>query len=114
SEVAPPRSDRLREEAEAVRRTRQSLRAGDTSAALRELERIAALIPDGPLEEEREVLAIETYLASGRTESATHRAERFLLERPQSMHTARVRAIVEHTRGGIRPKEDAAGNRADP
>ena len=107
--VAPPiPADGLREEAEAVRKVRQSLRAGDPPAALRELERIAARMPNGPLEEEREVLTIEALRASGSTEAARRRADRFLFERPQSMHVARVRAIAGTATDAADPNKGAA------
>lgn len=86
-------ADRLRIEADAVRKTRQLLRDGDSRAALAELDRVAKLVPNGPLEEEREVLAIEALAKSGNADLAHHRADAFLFEHPQSVHAARVRAF---------------------
>jgi hypothetical protein len=85
---------RLREEAEGVRKVRQLLREKSSVAALTELDRLARLFPAGPLEEEREVLTIEALAASGRGDVARRRAERFLFERPQSVHAARVRGLA--------------------
>ena len=76
-----------------MRRVRQLLREKQARAALAELDRLAALVPNGPLEEEREVLTIEALAASGSSDAARRRADRFLFERPQSVHAARVRAI---------------------
>lgn len=87
--------DRLREEAEGVKRARQHLRDKNPGAALAELDRLAKLVPAGPLAEEREVLTIEALAASGDREGARRRAERFLFERPNSVHAARVRAFTE-------------------
>jgi outer membrane protein assembly factor BamD (BamD/ComL family) len=91
--ASPSAADRLREEAEGVRQVRQLLREKNASAALAELDRLAQRMPNGPLEEEREVLAIEALAASGSGEAAGRRADRFLFERPQSVHAARVRAL---------------------
>jgi RNA polymerase sigma-70 factor (ECF subfamily) len=91
--AAPLTADRLREEAEGVRKVRQLLREKNASAALAELDRLAKLVPNGPLEEEREVLSIEALAASGDRAAARRRAERFLFERPQSVHAARVRSF---------------------
>jgi hypothetical protein len=91
--AASAAADRLREEAEGVRRVRQLLREKNATAALAELDRLAKRMPNGPLEEEREVLTIEALAASGSSEAARRRAERFLFERPQSVHAARVRAL---------------------
>jgi hypothetical protein len=95
SAPAAPQSsaDRLREESEGVRRARQLLREKNPTAALAELDRLARRYPAGPLEEEREVLTIEGLASAGRTDEARRRADRFLMERPQSVHAARVREI---------------------
>jgi predicted lipid-binding transport protein (Tim44 family) len=85
-------ADRLREEAEGVRKVRLLLREKNAPAALAELDRLAKLVPNGPLEEEREVLTIEALASAGNTDAARRRAERFLFERPTSVHAARVRA----------------------
>lgn len=87
--------DRLRQEAEGVRRARQLLREKNPGGALAELDRLAKLVPAGPLAEEREVLTIEATAASGDKEGARRRAERFLFERPNSVHASRVRAFTE-------------------
>lgn len=95
--VAPPASvtaaDRLREETDGVRRARKSLREGDTRAALAELDGLDRKFPAGLLEEEREVLRVEALFAA-KDPSASRRAERFLLERPQSVHVARIKALL--------------------
>lgn len=92
---APPAAaDRLREEAEGVQRAQQLLRARNAAGALAELDRLARLVPNGPLEEEREVLTIEGLAASGSMDAARRRADRFLFERPQSAHAPRVRALT--------------------
>lgn len=96
SPPAPPLSsaDRLREESEGVRRARQLLRDKNAAGALAELDRLARLYPSGPLEEEREVLTIESIASTGRKDEARRRAERFIFERPQSVHAARVRELA--------------------
>lgn len=86
--------DRLREETEGVRKVRQLLREKRPGEALAELDRLSTRFPAGPLEEEREVLAIEALAAAGRADAARVRAARFLEERPASVHRARVRAIA--------------------
>jgi hypothetical protein len=98
STAQPSRLDLLREEAEGVRKVRQMLREKNAAAALTELDRLAGRMPNGPLEEEREVLTIEALSMSGRTEAAKRRAERFLFERPQSVHASRVRAFTSPER----------------
>ena len=97
----PVSADGLREEAEGVRTARRLLREKHAAAALAELERLGRRFPAGPLEEEREVLTIEAMAASGNVEGARRRAERFLFERPQSVHASRVRSI------GVPPQEQA-------
>jgi len=101
--AAPSREpiDRLREEAEGVRTARQFLREKRPAQAAAELDRLATLFPAGPLEEEREVLSIEALVGSNQVEAARRRGERFLFERPQSVHAARVRALsgLEAKRG---------------
>jgi hypothetical protein len=88
-------ADRLREEAEGVKRARQLLRDKNPTAALTELDRLGRLFPSGPLEEEREVLTIEALVgSSGTADLGRRRAERFLAERPQSVHAARVRGLA--------------------
>jgi hypothetical protein len=87
-------ADRLREEADGVRKARQLLREKNASAALAELDRLAKLVPNGPLEEEREVLTIEALSASGSSDAARRRADRFLFERPQCVHASRVRELA--------------------
>lgn len=86
-------ADRLREETEGVRRARRSLRDGDPRAALAELDGLDRKLPAGLLEEEREVLRVEALYAA-KDPSAARRAERFLLERPQSVHIARIKALL--------------------
>lgn len=85
--------DSLRGEAEGVQRARRLLRSNNPSASLSELDRLAKLVPNGPLEEEREVLTIEALFALGSSDVACRRADRFLFERSQSVHSARVRAL---------------------
>ena len=88
-------ADRLREEAEGVKRARQLLRDKNPTGALAELDRLGRLFPSGPLEEEREVLTIEALVgSSGTADLGRRRAERFLAERPQSVHAARVRGLA--------------------
>jgi outer membrane protein assembly factor BamD (BamD/ComL family) len=78
-----------------VKRARQLLRDKNPTAALTELDRLGRLFPSGPLEEEREVLTIEALVgSSGTADLGRRRAERFLAERPQSVHAARVRGLA--------------------
>lgn len=93
SAVVLSAADRLREETEGVRRARRSLRDGDPRAALTELDGLDRKFPAGVLEEEREVLRVEALYAA-KEPSASRRAERFLLERPQSVHVARIKALL--------------------
>ena len=95
SSTATLAADRLREEAEGVKRARQLLRDKNPAGALSELDRLGRLFPSGPLEEEREVLTIEALIGSSGTADLGHRrAERFLAERPQSVHAVRVRGLA--------------------
>jgi len=74
------------------------LREGKAGDALFELDRLSRQFPSGPLEEEREVLTMEALSASGDRDGARRRAERFLFERPQSVHAARVRSLTQEGR----------------
>jgi hypothetical protein len=59
----------------------------------------------GALVEEREVIAIEALLASGRTATAEQRAERFFEAYPRSAHARRIRALLAELGGGAFPQE---------
>jgi|GEM_PF-1953911 len=90
----PSPAARLTEETRAVGAVRTSLQRGDTREALRLLDGYDAEFPRGVLAEEAEVLRIETLIRAGNESEASSRANRFLAERPQSPHAARVRTMT--------------------
>ncbi|MBS2014348.1 MAG: outer membrane protein assembly factor BamD [Deltaproteobacteria bacterium] len=95
--VAPPppsTESPLRAESDSLLRARRSLRSGDCSAALTELGEGARRFPGGALAQEREVLAIEALACTGRTATASARAEAFLRDYPTSPHASAARRFV--------------------
>ncbi len=64
-------------------------------ALLKVLKQHAAWYPNGMLAQEREVLAVEALLASGKIEAGKRRAARLEAEYPTSAHLPRVRALLE-------------------
>lgn len=89
------RRDPLTEESALLTRARAAVRAGDTAAAERMLQRITAEFPGGVLEQERQVLEIELLAARGKLAEAQARARRFAEAYPSSPHTARLRSLLD-------------------
>jgi hypothetical protein len=89
-----PATDGAREESRLVAGARRALRSGDSRAALDLLDRTTQKFPAGVLAQEREALAIEALVSSGRRDAARSRAAAFLQAFPSSPHAARVRALV--------------------
>lgn len=95
--VATPgdRASRLREEASLLRGARESLRSGDSQAALERVRAAKARHPDGVLLQETEAITIEALAASGSVREAEDRARQFLRTYPKSPYGQRMQAIVE-------------------
>jgi hypothetical protein len=91
--AAPSSAARLREETTSIRDARQALRQGDAARALRLLDECRRLFPGGILQQERERLAIEALVKSGRTAQASARAAAFLRRYPDSPHAGEIRGL---------------------
>ena len=87
-------ASRLREESAAVLAIRKTLLAGDSTLALRMIDRARAEFPSGALVEEREALAVRALVASGQNELARKRGEAFLHAFPRSPHATEVRSVL--------------------
>jgi hypothetical protein len=87
-------SHRLREEALLMRRA-QSLLRSDPTQALRLTEQRARDFPDGILEQEATVTAIDALLRLGRRSIAEERARAFERSHPGSLHARRIRRLLE-------------------
>lgn len=85
----------------ALLRRSQAALDGDPSAALDLAEQHARDYPRGLFAQEREVLAIEALLKLRRKPAAVDRAAHFVQRFPDSPHARRVRALLEHTPGGL-------------
>jgi hypothetical protein len=91
--AASSSAGRLREETTMIRDARQALRQGDAARALRLLDECRRLFPGGVLQQERELLAIEALVKSGRTAQASARAAAFLRRYPDSPHAGEIRGL---------------------
>jgi hypothetical protein len=94
-EASGIRASRLREEAQVLKRARDSLRRGDLAGAFAALEVARSQFQDGALGEEREALTIELLAKSGQRDAARARADAFLSAFPRSPYAARVRDFVD-------------------
>jgi hypothetical protein len=92
--IAPPPSahSSLADEVEALRRAQAALRAGDSAAAIGQIDHLARRHPDGLLREERRILAVLALCTAGRADEARREAERLLAETPNTIHAAKLRA----------------------
>jgi hypothetical protein len=88
------RETMLWEEGRLVGEARDSLRRGDATAALVQLEQIRTRFPGGSLAQEREALAIEALARSGQHAAASARATAFLHAYPTSTLAERVQGFV--------------------
>ncbi len=88
-------SNRLSAESALLTAARAELVGGDPRAAQATLARMQAEFPRGVLMQEREVLAIETLAADGKTEAAARRARAFIAAHPESPHSARLGRFLE-------------------
>jgi hypothetical protein len=95
---AAPRAKRknpLAAESELITRARAALQAGDAAAAERFLQQMRAESPQSVLGQEREVLSIEVLEAKGDLAAAKQRARRFAAAHPNSVHSARLRSLLD-------------------
>ena len=88
------RASRLAEESAAVVAIRKTLLAGESTEALRMLDRARAEFPDGVLGQEREALTVRALVESGQKDPARKRGDAFLRAFPRSPHAAELRALL--------------------
>ncbi len=88
----PPPAPTLEEELAALRDARAALQAGNSDAALEQLDRYERR--GRRLRVEATVLRIEALAAAGRSAEATALARRFVVEHPTNPLVDRVRAII--------------------
>jgi hypothetical protein len=93
--VERERETMLREEGRLVGEARDSLRRGDATGALAQLEQIRTRFPGGALAQEREALAIEALARSGQRAAASNRAAAFLRAYPTSQLAERVQEFAK-------------------
>jgi hypothetical protein len=93
SSAAAPANE-LEREAGMLSEARAQLKRGDLSGASDALEALRTAFPSGALTQEREVVAIDVLVRSGRTDEADRRARAFLATYPDSPHAAKVRGAV--------------------
>jgi hypothetical protein len=89
--------DALMEQSAQLLSARRALAGGNLERARQILRQHARRWPRGALEQEREILLIDTIAASGDQTDARRRAERFLQRHPDSTHAATAR---QHLRNG--------------
>ncbi|MBU8900829.1 outer membrane protein assembly factor BamD [Corallococcus sp. M34] len=94
--VSPPVAEPALTDAELalLDAAQRSLQRGDAAAALAELSTHATRFPNGALEQEREVLAIEALWRLGERHAARERARGFAQHFPTSSHLVRLQAIL--------------------
>jgi len=92
--VTPPRTDRLREEADALDGARELLTLGDAAGALATLDAYQRRFAGGALREEALLLRIEALVRAGDRTTAGAEARRFLKTFPTSVHVNRVAALL--------------------
>ena len=88
------RASRLAEESAAVVAIRKTLLSGESTEALRMLDRARVEFPDGVLGQEREALTVRALVESGQKDAARNRGEAFLRAFPRSPHAAELRALL--------------------
>jgi Outer membrane lipoprotein len=84
----------LQEESALIAKARGELRAGDATSALVTLDEAKTKFPNGVLSQERQALAIEATLRSGRVDEAKAMTDAFDARYPSSPHTARLRRML--------------------
>jgi hypothetical protein len=72
--------------------------ATDPRAALALVDEHAARFPNGMLEQEAEVIAIEALVAAGRASDAAERLTRFRAKFPKSAHLPHLESAVRHSK----------------
>jgi hypothetical protein len=96
-----------------IERARMAGARGDTASELEALDRHARDFPAGRLTEDREALAVQALVVSGRIEEARARAVRFRARFPSSVFLAAVNAAVGgHPEHGAR-ESGASGDFRD-
>lgn len=85
----------LAEEGRLLAKAHQLIQSGQGQQALEILRTSESRYPRSVLYQEREVLTIEALGATGATDAARLRAERFLKRHPNSPHAARLQWFVE-------------------
>jgi hypothetical protein len=93
-EAPPDAVSRLREEAALVQRAERLL-ATDPASALRLTEERRRRFPDGALDQEAEVVAIDALLRLGRRPEATARAQAFESTHAASLHARRIHRLLD-------------------
>ncbi|WP_394847212.1 hypothetical protein LZC95_07050 [Pendulispora brunnea] len=93
-ESEPDVLDQLADEAALVSAARRELRQGRARSARTLLERGAATFAGGTLEEERQVLYVESLVKTGSLARAKLEAANFLRAHPTSPHADRLRALI--------------------
>ena len=92
--AAAPAETSLSSERLLLEAARTALARGDGTSALDALDRHLGKYPHGQLAEEREALAVQALVASGRGTEAKSRAVRFHARFPSSMFTGAVDAAI--------------------
>lgn len=82
------------EEVKMLERAQDALRGGRHAEALSLCSEHAKSFPNGMLAQEREVIAVEALMKTGRASEAKARAEKFKTRFPGSSHTRRIDALV--------------------
>jgi outer membrane protein assembly factor BamD (BamD/ComL family) len=82
------------EEVKLLERAQDALRSGRHAEALSLCNEHTKSFPNGMLAQEREVIAVEALVKTGRTAEAKARADAFKKRFPGSSHARRVDALV--------------------
>lgn len=82
------------EEVKLLERAQDALRSGRHADALSLCNEHAKSYPNGMLAQEREVIAVEALVKTGRTVEAKARAEKFKARFPGSSHARRIDALI--------------------
>lgn len=83
------------EEVKMLERAQDALRSARHADALSLCNEHATRYPNGMLAQEREVIAVEALVKTGRTAEAKARAEKFKARFPGSSHTRRIDTLLE-------------------
>ncbi|HET9955297.1 MAG TPA: hypothetical protein VFQ61_12370 [Polyangiaceae bacterium] len=85
----------LQEESHRLAEARRTLKSGQLQSAMHQLSAIESDYPNGILNEEREVLILETLSRLGKRQAARQRAERFIERFPKSPHLRAAQSFLE-------------------